>query len=131
MRGLGGPMNDETGAGGDVRMAQALHGIGGLPLLAAARPHPPARAHAFRARLPWLTTAQREDVVAHYCREQHETSRSYLERIAARSAALRAEYEAACRALRRRMVLALLSIGVLAVLALAVLTLTGSAPGVP
>ncbi|MFB7635994.1 hypothetical protein ACFC0M_34315 [Streptomyces sp. NPDC056149] len=124
-------MNDETGAGGDVRMAEAINEIEGFLLWEAERERARTRAAEFCARLPWLTTAQREDVAAHYCREQHETTRSYLERVAARSAALRAEYEVAYRTVRRRMVVALLGIGVLEVLALAVLTLTGNAPGVP
>ncbi|MEW1659368.1 hypothetical protein [Streptomyces sp. NPDC093707] len=124
-------MAEETGRGEDVRMAEAINEIEGFLLWEAEREQARTRAEEFCARLPWLTASQREDVAAHYCREQREQSRSYLERIAVRSAALRTEYEGAYRALRRRMMVALLGIGVLEVLAVAVFSFTGSAPGVP
>ncbi|MEU2364533.1 MULTISPECIES: hypothetical protein [Streptomyces] len=124
-------MGEESGAGQDLRMAAAINEIEGYLLWEAEQRRARGRAEEFCARLPWLTDSQRADVVRHYCREQHEQSRSYLERIAVRSAALRTEYEGAYRALRRRLVAALLGAGALGALALAVLSLSGSAPGVP
>ncbi|MEK2475453.1 MULTISPECIES: hypothetical protein [Streptomyces] len=129
-------MTERTGGGEDLRMAEAINDIEGYLLWEAEQERARSQAEEFCARLPWLTDSQREDVLRHYCRERREVSRSYLERVAARSASLRAEYEGVYRTLRRRMVAALLSVGVLAVLTLTALTLaapslSGSAPGVP
>ncbi|MFE3648166.1 hypothetical protein ACFXPZ_37830 [Streptomyces sp. NPDC059101] len=124
-------MAEEAGGGEDLRTARTIHEIEGYLLWEAEKERARGQAAEFCDRLPWLTDSQREDVVRHYCREQREMSRSYLERIAVRSASLRTEYESAYRTLRCRLVVALLSVGVLEVLALVVLSLSGSAPGVP
>ncbi|MCX2970458.1 MULTISPECIES: hypothetical protein [Streptomyces] len=62
------------------------------------------RAEAFAARMPWLTTAQREEVVRLYTAEHLRLSRQYLETVAARCHALRGEYTARFAKLRRRVV---------------------------
>lgn len=59
-----------------------------------------------------------------YCQDQRDTSQAYLERIATRSAALRTEYEGVYRALRRRLITALL-VGAVAVAAVVVMTVVG------
>ncbi|MGG2463293.1 hypothetical protein ACO0M4_26385 [Streptomyces sp. RGM 3693] len=124
-------MAKEIDGGEDLRTAETINEIEGYLLWEAEKERARSKAAEFCDRLPWLTDSQREDVVRHYCQEQREASRSYLERIAVRSATLRTAYEDAYRALRRRLVVALLSVGVLEVLTLAVLSLSGSAPGVP
>ena len=65
-----------------------------------------ARKHArrFADALPWLTTAQREDVERAYTADRLAASRAALTRIATRSTALRGEYEARYRRLRTRCV---------------------------
>ncbi|WP_432055286.1 hypothetical protein [Streptomyces sp. bgisy022] len=66
------------------------------------------RAAAFAEQLPWLTTAQREDVERVYAAERVEASRAYLLRIRDRVAGLRVEYEERYRRLRTRCVAAAL-----------------------
>ncbi|KUL55228.1 hypothetical protein ADL22_01780 [Streptomyces sp. NRRL F-4489] len=112
-------------------MAEAINEIEGYLLWEAEKERARVRAEEFCARLPWLTTAQREDVVRHYRADQREQSRAYLERVAARSAELRTAYEDAYRALRRRTVAAVLGAAVPVLFVLAVLSLTGSAPAAP
>ncbi|MGV4924030.1 MULTISPECIES: hypothetical protein [unclassified Streptomyces] len=136
MRGREMPGADETGGEENLRTAEAINEIEGYLLWAAEEERARGRAEEFCARLPWLTASQRADVVRQYCREQRAQSRSYCERVAARSAALRTEYEDVYRRLRRRAVAVLLGVGVVEVLALVVLSqvvpsLSGSAPGVP
>ncbi|MFF8612399.1 hypothetical protein [Streptomyces sp. NPDC015350] len=58
----------------------------------------------FTDGLPWLTTAQREDVERAYTADRLAASRAALTRIATRSTALRGEYEARYRRLRTRCV---------------------------
>lgn len=62
------------------------------------------RADRFTAELPWLTTAQREEVARVYRADRIATSRDTLERICGRVAELRAEFEARYRRLRARCV---------------------------
>ncbi|MCK7623429.1 hypothetical protein MUU72_10030 [Streptomyces sp. RS10V-4] len=112
-------------------MDEVINEIEGYLLWEAEKERAGAQAEDFCARLPWLTTAQRAEVVRHYSREQRAQSRSYLERVAARSAELRTAYEDTYRGLRRRLVLAVLAAGALELFVLAVLFLTGSAPAAP
>ncbi|MEV0372010.1 hypothetical protein AB0I10_19630 [Streptomyces sp. NPDC050636] len=105
-----------------IRMDEAVNAIEGYLLLEAEKDRARTRADAFCTRLPWLTETQRSEVEVHYCQDQRETSRAYLERIAVRSAALRAEYEAVYRSLRRRLVTACLSGMVAAAVLVAVAT---------
>ncbi|MEU9116145.1 hypothetical protein AB0D04_31350 [Streptomyces sp. NPDC048483] len=68
-----------------------------------------AQAAAFCAGMPWLTDSQRTEVELRYCQDQCDVTQAYLERVAARSASLRAEYDGAYRSLRRRLITACLS----------------------
>ncbi|MEV0777762.1 hypothetical protein ACIBLA_29640 [Streptomyces sp. NPDC050433] len=70
-----------------------------------------ARTHAviFADRMPWLTTAQHEEVVGLYTQDHIAMSRRALETVVARAAELRAEYTARYELLRRRLVCASLT----------------------
>ncbi|MFC9943791.1 hypothetical protein [Streptomyces pratensis] len=65
-----------------------------------------ARRHArrFTDALPWLTTAQREDVESVYVADRMDICRETLTRIAGRAVELRAEYTARYDQLRARCV---------------------------
>ncbi|MGW7053178.1 hypothetical protein [Streptomyces sp. NPDC054887] len=65
-----------------------------------------ARHHAarFAEQLPWLTTAQREDVERVYTAERLAASKAMLVRVAERATSLRAEYTERYRSLRARCV---------------------------
>lgn len=60
-------------------------------------------AAAFGDRLPWLPTAQREDVVGLYIHFRTASSRRQAQAVAARCAELREEYEQRYRVLRLRL----------------------------
>ncbi|WP_433343655.1 hypothetical protein [Streptomyces sp. CA-253872] len=62
------------------------------------------RARCFTEQLPWLTTAQREDIERAYTADRLDDSKEMLRRVAARSVSLRAEYTARYERLRRRCV---------------------------
>lgn len=53
------------------------------------------------ARMPWLTTAQAEDVTEHYVRQRIALTRRMLRTTTERAAELRREYEDRYAALRR------------------------------
>ncbi|MCL6732204.1 hypothetical protein PWE32_08190 [Streptomyces neyagawaensis] len=53
------------------------------------------------ARMPWLTTAQAEDVTAHYLRRRMDLTRQILLATTERAGQLREEYETRYAALRR------------------------------
>ncbi|MER7398576.1 hypothetical protein ABT381_24060 [Streptomyces sp. NPDC000151] len=59
-------------------------------------------AAAFADRMPWLTTAQREEVIRQYTDDRLALTRRYLERIRHRCAELQEEYATRYRALRHR-----------------------------
>ncbi|MEU2281112.1 hypothetical protein ABZ614_03895 [Streptomyces sp. NPDC013178] len=89
---------------------QASHGEGdGEPAntvegyLLALSHHDQARLEAEQlcARMPWLTTAQAEDVAHHYVRQRIDLTRQMLQSTVERAAQLREEYETRYRALRR------------------------------
>lgn len=63
-------------------------------------------ARRFTDQLPWLTTAQREDVERVYTAERTAESRVVLARISARALQLRGEYTERYRRLRARCVAA-------------------------
>lgn len=111
------PHTGETpGADGTAR-DRAINEIEGFLLWEAEKGRARLRAEAFCAGLPWLTDTQRREVELHYRRDQRDATWAYLERIAVRSATLRAEYEGVYRALRRRLITAVVS-GTVAVAAL-------------
>lgn len=60
-------------------------------------------AEAFADRLPWLTTAERSEVVRLYAEDHLDVSRRVLRRITDRCRELRAEYTARYELLRRRL----------------------------
>ncbi|MFD7702599.1 hypothetical protein [Streptomyces caelestis] len=62
------------------------------------------QAARFAGELPWLTTAQREEVERVYRADRIAVSRAVLVRICDRAAELRTEYEARYRWLRARCV---------------------------
>jgi hypothetical protein len=63
-------------------------------------------AEAFAGRMPWLTTAQREEVVRVYTEDRIALSRQVLEALVSRAHELRAEYTARYDELRRRLLCA-------------------------
>ncbi|GAU69354.1 hypothetical protein SSP35_12_00020 [Streptomyces sp. NBRC 110611] len=105
----------------DMSMDRAINEIEGYLLWEGEKDRARIRADAFCAGLPWLTDAQRQEVASRYCRDQRNASREFLERIAARSITLRAEYEGVYLALRRRLITAFLA-GALAVVVLVTAT---------
>ncbi|MER5296557.1 hypothetical protein ABT382_31570 [Streptomyces pharetrae] len=60
-------------------------------------------AEQFCARMPWLTSAQAEDVTRHYVRQRIALTRRMLQTTADRAVELRGEYEARYAALRREL----------------------------
>jgi hypothetical protein len=57
----------------------------------------------FARRLPWLTTAQQEEVARHYAQERLATTKQALAAVSARQAELREEYTARYQELRQRL----------------------------
>ncbi|RAG85582.1 hypothetical protein DN069_11525 [Streptacidiphilus pinicola] len=60
-------------------------------------------AQRFADRLPWLTTAQRDEVIRVYTADRLETSRATVCHLAERSQAMRQEYTARYSTLRARL----------------------------
>ncbi|MVO86476.1 hypothetical protein GPA10_17340 [Streptomyces sp. p1417] len=89
---------DERGA--DARAL--VRDLEGLLLIEAARSEGRAAAERFARRLPWLTESQRAEVERQYTEEHLVLARRAWGRTAHRARELRAEYEEAYRALRRR-----------------------------
>ncbi|MEU6080438.1 hypothetical protein [Streptomyces sp. NPDC047108] len=118
-------MNSSDMNSSDTGTSEAINAIEGFLLLEAERSAACARARMFSSGLPWLTDSQREEVERHYADDRLTVSKAYLERVAARSAELRAEYEAVYRMLRRRLVAAFV---VCAALMAAVATVVGAGP---
>ncbi|MFE3517518.1 hypothetical protein [Streptomyces sp. NPDC059166] len=81
------------------------------------------QARRFTDELPWLTTAQRDDVERVYTAERIEAGRETLTRIAGRALELRDEYTARYDRLRARCVAASVLFACAAAGACAVLTL--------
>ncbi|MFI7104326.1 hypothetical protein ACIBK8_33925 [Streptomyces sp. NPDC050161] len=88
---------------GTMRTDEAINEIEGYLLWEAEKSRARTRAEAFCAGLPWLTDSQRAEVERLYCQDQAELSKAYLQRIATRSASLRAEYSGVYQVLRRRL----------------------------
>ncbi|TDC21812.1 hypothetical protein E1265_17095 [Streptomyces sp. 8K308] len=65
-------------------------------------------AEAFAEGLPWLTTAQREQVIEHYAHDRISLSHRMLTAVADRCHSLQDEYTARYHHLKRRLVLATL-----------------------
>ncbi|MFG2195731.1 hypothetical protein [Streptomyces sp. NPDC048639] len=110
-----------------MNTSEAINEIEGFLLWEAERSAAHAHAATFCAGLPWLTDSQREEVERHYAEDRLTASRAYLERVGARSAELRAEYEAVYQALRRRLVAAFVVCAALMAAVTTVAVLTGAA----
>ncbi|WP_239768931.1 hypothetical protein [Streptomyces sp. CL12-4] len=74
--------------------------VEGYLLLQAEREQARREAQALCACLPWLTTAQAEDLTNRYCEQRLHLARRTLEAVAARADQLRDEYETRYAALR-------------------------------
>ncbi|MGW0531091.1 hypothetical protein [Streptomyces sp. NPDC003032] len=86
------------------RQGAALAGeVEGYLLVRAEREQARREAAALCARLPWLTTAQAEDLTAHYTEQRLGLTRQALRTVTERAAQLREEYEARYAALRREL----------------------------
>ena len=83
-----------------------LHQITGYLLWNAEIEDARRQAALFTSHLPWLTTAQREDVERVYIADRLASSRAMLERIRDRAGELRGEYGQRYLFLRRRCVAA-------------------------
>ncbi|WP_406728978.1 hypothetical protein WJ438_36505 [Streptomyces sp. GD-15H] len=86
--------------------ARGLNQLEGYLLWAAELEDARQRAGRFTEQLPWLTTAQREDVEHLYTADRIASSRASLVRICDRAAELRGEYEHRYQQLRMRCVAA-------------------------
>lgn len=69
------------------------------------------RAQEFVQPMEWLTTSQRAEIEGHYVADSLRRARRDLERLAARSLSLRAEYEHRYQQLRRRCMGLALTVG--------------------
>lgn len=99
-----------AGAGRDTQVdpdkdtARGLVQMEGYLLWSAELDNAQRQAALFTEQLPWLTTAQREDVERVYRAERVEASRAMLVRIAERVTELRAEYSGRYATLKARCV---------------------------
>ncbi|MGY1433835.1 hypothetical protein [Streptomyces reniochalinae] len=82
--------------------AADINRIEGYLLLQAERGEAEAQAEAFAARMPWLTTGQRDEVVRLYTADRMALTRRVLHGLTERCAELREEYSARYLHLRRR-----------------------------
>ncbi|GGS36558.1 hypothetical protein AB0E75_32175 [Streptomyces griseoviridis] len=84
--------------------ADALaHQVEGYLLVHAERERAEREAAVLCARLPWLTTAQADDLTRHYTEQRLVLTRRTLQATVERAEALRREYEARYAALRREL----------------------------
>ena len=90
----------------DNESARGLAQIEGYLLWSAELDEARRQACRFTEQLPWLTTAQREDVERVYIADRVALCRESLTRIAGRAVELRGEYTARYRQLRARCVAA-------------------------
>ncbi len=81
---------------------RGLNEMAGYLLWQAEESEAATRAEAFAKRLPWLTGAQREEVVRVYTEDRLETSRAVIQRIADRARELQREYSERYQRLRIR-----------------------------
>ncbi|WP_307128760.1 hypothetical protein [Streptomyces sp. B1I3] len=90
----------------DEESARGLAQVEGYLLWNAEVEEARRQAGLFTAQLPWLTTAQREDVERVYVADRVVVCRESLTRIVGRAAELRGEYTARYERLRARCVAA-------------------------
>lgn len=86
-----------------VDMATLVNEIQGHLLIAATRQEGHEAAVRFSARLDWLTIHQRAELERRFAAEHLALARTSWQRTTARSAELRAEYEAKYRRLKARL----------------------------
>ncbi|MET9297216.1 hypothetical protein [Streptomyces sp. NPDC003077] len=84
--------------------ARGIARVEGYLLWQAERDRARAEAEEFADRMPWLTTAQREEVTRLYREQRLVVARQVLRAIADRCEELREEYTARYETLRRRLV---------------------------
>ena len=77
--------------------------VEGYLLIQAEREQALREAAALCAGLPWLTSAQSEDLTSRYCEQRVHLTRRTMQSVATRAGQLREEYEARYAALRRRL----------------------------
>lgn len=99
------PGSQQTGRGRLWRqeVADGLHALEGYLLWQAEAVRARDRARAFTEGLPWLTTAQREEVERVYAADHLHRAEDALRAVAERCDRLRAEYGGAYARLRRRL----------------------------
>ncbi|WP_327294931.1 MULTISPECIES: hypothetical protein [unclassified Streptomyces] len=88
----------------DEDTARGLVRIEGYLLWSAELEEARRQAARFAGQLPWLTTAQRDEVERVYTADRVAVSRAVLVRISGRAAELRGEYTARYEQLKRRCV---------------------------
>ncbi|WUB77120.1 hypothetical protein OG734_03440 [Streptomyces sp. NBC_00576] len=91
-------------------MTTLVNEIQGHLLIAATRQEGHEAAVRFSARLDWLTSHQRTELERQFAAEHLALARVSWQRTAARSAELRAEYEAEYRRLKSRLTAACLTL---------------------
>ncbi|MDX3456985.1 hypothetical protein PV396_34395 [Streptomyces sp. ME02-8801-2C] len=94
---------------GQVDVTTLVNEIQGHLLIAATRQEGQEAAARFTARLDWLTSGQRAELERQFAAEHLALAGASWQRTAARSAELRAEYEARYRRLKRRLTAACLT----------------------
>ncbi|MYY05706.1 hypothetical protein GT035_26565 [Streptomyces sp. SID4913] len=99
-----GRKENRAASGPDTESARGLAQMEGYLLWNAEVEQARRLARRFTDQLPWLTTAQREDVERVYTAERTMDSRLMLARISARATQLRGEYSERYRRLRARCV---------------------------
>lgn len=99
-----GGKENRAACGPDTESARGLAQMEGYLLWNAEVEQARRLARRFTDQLPWLTTAQREDVERAYTAERTAESRVMLARVSARAMQLRGEYSERYRRLRARCV---------------------------
>lgn len=93
----------QTRPTGDHEIAAAINEVEGYLLYQAELQTASEEAEAFVRRMPWLTTAQKEEVARHYADQRIELSKHLIRAIATRCGELRDEYTARYEKLRQRL----------------------------
>lgn len=88
----------------DQETAQGIARLEGYLLCQAELHNALAEGEDFARRMPWLTTAQHEDVARHYAEERIALSKEVLRAVTVRCTELRSEYTARYQDLRQRLV---------------------------
>lgn len=87
----------------DGHGGELAHAVEGYLLVQAHHEQALREAGQLCARLPWLTTAQADDLTRHYVRQRADLTRQMLQTTAERAAELRGEYEERFALLRQRL----------------------------